>query len=199
MILRVGIRVVPFAVLAVAWMSLTAVPAQAATSLVKKAQTLTPETCGDIESVEQCHEDYQTGCTESEKPRYDAFLNFLKNRVPKPTVKPKKILSRQDFKRLDDTMPDDLKPGHNAEHAEELAALGQGSIYGLVGYLYIAFPSGVESTNCQLSGEENVDYHIHIGFDTTAAKRLREGWRPDPAERSATRARLAVARNPRPD
>ena len=142
-----------------------------------------PETCGEVEEVQECHENYQAGCTESDKPRYDAYLNFLNNRTPRPTVKPKKILTRQDFKRLDDTMPDDLKLGHNAEHPQELAALGQGTIHGLVGFLYIAFPSGVESTNCQLSGEGNVDYHIHIGFDPAAAKRLREGWRPNQAEK----------------
>jgi hypothetical protein len=79
-------------------------------------------------------------------------------------------------------MPESLKPGHNAEFAEELASLGQGAVYGVVGYLYLAFPSGVESTNCQLKDDSddhaNVDYHIHIGFDSAMAKRLRDGWKP---------------------
>jgi hypothetical protein len=70
--------------------------AQSPAALAKKAQTIKPETCGDevITSAEDCHQDYSTGCTSSEKPRYDAYLNLLKNRAPKPTAKPKKILTR---------------------------------------------------------------------------------------------------------
>lgn len=152
-------------------------------ALVKKAQSLKPETCGNIKSIDQCHEDYLTGCTASERPRYDAYLNFLKNQTPKPTVVPVKTLTRlKEFTELDDHMPDDLKPGHNAEHAEELAALGQGRIHAVVGFLYLVIVSGAESTNCQLDGEGETDYHIHIGFDAAAAKRLREGWRPTKAE-----------------
>jgi len=47
----------------------------------------------------------------------------------------------------------------------------------------ISLPSGVESTNCQLKGDGNVDFHIHIGFDAAAAKRLREGWTPNKDEK----------------
>src|SRR2546422_8763513 len=88
---RYGLR---FAALASAWLFRMVGVAHGAESLVKKAQTVKPETCDQVTNVEQCHEDYAAGCTKSEKPRYDAYLNFLKNRTPLPTAKPKKLLTR---------------------------------------------------------------------------------------------------------
>ena len=75
-----------FAALTSTWLFSMVGVAHGAESLVKKAQTVKPETCDQVTTVEQCHEDYAAGCTKSEKPRYDAYLNFLKNRTPLPTV-----------------------------------------------------------------------------------------------------------------
>jgi len=159
-------------------------------ALSKKATQLSPERCEDVETVDQCHMNYPTGCgipknatNANYTPRYDAYLNYLKNQTPKSTIQPVKILTRADFTGLEDKMPADLKKGHNGEHAAELAALGQGQILGLVGYLYIVQVTGKESTNCELSGADDqgrdkTDYHIHVGFDETAARRLRDGWKP---------------------
>jgi len=83
-----------FAALTSTWLFSMVGVAHGAESLVKKAQTVKPETCDQVTTVEQCHEDYAAGCTKSEKPRYDAYLNFLKNRTPLPTAKPKKLLTR---------------------------------------------------------------------------------------------------------
>jgi hypothetical protein len=151
--------------------------ADRATDLAKKATTVQRETCEDVSSVDVCHENFPTGCTKSLKPRYDAFLNYLKNQVPKPTSKPLKILTRQNFKALDDDTPDGLKKGNNAEHADALAKMGQGNIYGVIGYLYLVQVTGAESTNCQLSGrtDQQTDYHIHVGFDAATAKKIRDG------------------------
>ena len=184
--------VIRFSTLALMLLVSTFVVAHGPARLLKQAPTIKPETCGQIENIEQCHQDYLTGCTASANPRYDAYLNYLKNQNPKPTVTPAKNLTQKDFEKLDRTMPADLKPGHNAEHANELAALGQGAFQSVVGYLYVAFPSGVESTNCQLKDDtkdangmpnhNNVDYHIHIGFDSAIAERLRGGWKPNKDE-----------------
>jgi hypothetical protein len=126
--------------------------------------------------------DYPTGCTANDTPHYDAYLNFLKNRTPKPTVPPAKILTRlKDLTDLDDSMPEDLKPGQNAEQAAELAALGPGAIYGVIAYLYFVTVSEKESSNCQLDGN-GTSYRIEIGFDSEVARRLRAGWKPSMAE-----------------
>ena len=157
------------------------VPAHAyadrATDLAKKAPTVTTETCDDVQGVEDCHENYKAGCTKAAKPRYDAFLNYLKNQAPQPTAKPLKTLTQQNFQDLDANIPDGLKKGNNGEHADALAKLGQGNIYAVIGFLYVVQITGAESTNCQLSGggDEQTDYHIHVGFDATTAKKLRDG------------------------
>ncbi len=151
--------------------------ADRATQLAKKASKIEPETCENVQTLDDCHENYPTGCTKAQKPRYDAFLNYLKNQTPKPTSKPLKTVTQQDFKALDEQLPDGLKKGNNGEYAQELAKLGQGNIYALVGYLYLIQVTGAESTNCQLDNkqEEQTDYHIHIGFDPAVANNLREG------------------------
>ncbi len=151
--------------------------ADRATRLAKKASKVEPETCENVQTVDDCHENYPTGCTKAQKHKYDAFLNFVKNQTPKPTSKPLKTLTEQDFKTLEDQLPDGLKKGSNGEYAQELAKLGQGNIYALIGYLYSMQVTGAESTNCQLDdkAQEQTDYHIHIGFDQTVAQSLREG------------------------
>lgn len=162
--------------------------ADRATTLAKKAATVEAETCDHVQGIEDCHENYKTGCTKAKKPRYDAFLNYLKNQTPKPTTKPLKTLTRADFKTLDDNLPDGLKIGNNGEHADELARLGQGNIYALIGYFYIIQMTGAESTNCQLDGRANKEtgYLIHIGFSAEDAKALRI----DPTPAAAKRKQL---------
>ena len=71
--------------------------ADRATDLAKKATKVVTETCEDVSSVDVCHENYPTGCTKAQKPRYDAFLNYLKNQVPKPTSKPLACLSGKGY------------------------------------------------------------------------------------------------------
>src|SRR5260370_40963015 len=57
-------------------------PARAA----KQVESLQGETCEDtLQTVDDCHANHKTGCTHSENPRYDAYLNYLKNGLPDPS------------------------------------------------------------------------------------------------------------------
>ena len=52
--------------------------------------------------------------------------------------------------------------------------MGEGEIYALIGFLYRARQlDNPETTNCQLTGAENTDFHIDIGFDKTFARKIR--------------------------
>jgi hypothetical protein len=125
----------------------------------------------DIEDFNACHSDYPTGCTKAGK--YDADLNLLKNKLIRPTSDSAPPLSQKDYEQLENGLPSDLNKNNRKQFATQLKKLGEGDIHELIGYLYYAKLSGSESSNCQLTGEENVDYHIGIGFDDQLAAALR--------------------------
>jgi hypothetical protein len=129
-----------------------------ASSLPEIAKKAGAAVCDDAVSGATCHQKYPTGCSKSGK--YDAYLNFLKNRIPEGAAK--RVLGFTDFMKLEERTP--LLVGHNAEQAELLASLGEGSVVSTIGYLYRALASGAESANCQLTGEENTDVTLHVGF-----------------------------------
>jgi hypothetical protein len=160
-----------------------------AETLAKKASVVQREVCDtDANTMQSCHENFSSGCGRPKQPnpqyqpRYDAYLNFLKNQTPQRTLQPIENLAQEKFARLDEDIPDGVRKGNNAEYAEELAQLGQGNIYSVVGFLYLADPTGAESTNCGLGrrGNDvtNVDFHLHVGWDESLAQRLRGGERP---------------------
>jgi len=148
-------------------------PTDRAHDLAKSASKVEAETCEDVSNAQDCHDNYPTGCTTSENPNYDAYLNFLKNQTPAPDPRPVSVLTGEDFKTLEEKVPKTLTKRNHAKHAEQLADLGEGNIFAVVGYLYYAQQTGPESCNCKLSGPKNTDFHIGIGFDRDLAGRLR--------------------------
>jgi hypothetical protein len=125
----------------------------------------------DIEGFRGCHSEYPTGC--SKAGRYDAYLNLLKNQLVPPTTAPVKFLSRSDFADLSKNTPTELTRGNHADLGDNLAQLGEGRVFGVVAYLYYAQKGGTsESSNCQLSDIDDIDFHIGIGFDPALAAKL---------------------------
>lgn len=163
---------------------LTATPLHGdrAHALAKKAAKAERATCEGVDSVKTCHRDYPTGCTASQTPRYDAYLNYLKNQLPNPTSPVTQVFGPEGVKVLDGQVPDTLTRGNHAAHAEDLADLGEGNIVALLGYLYFVQVTGAESSNCQLSGPGETDFHLGIGFDGDQAQRLLEGPTLSPAD-----------------
>jgi hypothetical protein len=72
-------------------------------------------------------------------------------------------------------VPSHINQFNHADHAKALGDLGEGNIYTVVGYLYYFQHSGKETSNCKLSGRQDVDYHIGVGFDPNTAQGIVEG------------------------
>jgi len=132
---------------------------------------VTAVACEDnIADFQECHANYPTGCSKAAK--YDAYLNYLKNLTPSPPASGVNFLDLAAFDNLNSNTPQNLGQNNNhSEFKEELTRLGEGSQYGVVGYLYYFEATGAESSNCELTGPDaeggNVDFHIGIGFDQT--------------------------------
>ena len=134
--------------------------------------------CDDVLDFQDCHSRFPTGC--SQAAGYDADVNFLKNLLIPPTPVTSaqvKFLGPQDYQNLEANLPDGLSRGNHGDFKDALSALGEGQSFGLIGFLYYAKPSGVESSNCQLPDSDppegsNVDYHIGIGFDSSLAQQV---------------------------
>lgn len=140
-------------------------------------------TCDDsIADTLDCHKRYPTGCSLSQHPAYDAFLNTLKNRTDVAAQGPPSPLTVQDFDHLNQNTPADLNSRNHGQFASQLQQLGETREQTVVAYLYYAKKSGAESPNCSLSEtDEEVDYHIGIGFDATLAKRAHDALQQSPA------------------
>lgn len=140
-------------------------------SLVSSALTLKPQTCRrGLKTVADCHENDVRGCTDDNTPNYDVYLSVLKNQMPPTATEPERLLNRQFFERLEPKTPRGLGKENHAEFARELADLGEGKIYSLIGYLYHVKKMDEEVCNCKLTyAEEAVDFHMWVGFDEQAA------------------------------
>jgi hypothetical protein len=138
----------------------------------KQVASLQGETCEDtLQTVDDCHANHKTGCTHSENPRYDAYLNYLKNGLPdanstaSPDVNGGNPVNADFFASLESGIPDTLTSTNHAQHSVELAQMGEGQIVTLVGTLYYTIHGGSETCNCQLSGDDSlIDFHIGVGF-----------------------------------
>ncbi len=124
----------------------------------------------DVEDYNSCHTDYPTGCSGSGK--YDPFLNLAKNQLPRPASDNAPVLDEAAYKTLEQKIPDGLARSNHGDFKDQLAQLGEGQERAVVGYLYYAKETGAESSNCELTGDDNVDYHIGIGFDSDLASRV---------------------------
>jgi hypothetical protein len=130
---------------------------------IQGVEALVGTACADgIRDVRDCHSNYPTGC--SAAARYDAYLNYLKNLPPRPPPEAN-FLDQQAFEKLNALTPIALGRGNNhSDFKDELTKLGEGSQYGVVGYLYYYQSAGAESSNCELTGVDNVDFQIGVGF-----------------------------------
>ncbi len=167
-------RILGAAVLVAAIMGLIPVASLAdrAHDLAKNASKVAVELCDpDVISFRVCHLNYPAGCTH--RGSYDAYLNYLKNQAPPPDSAITRTLTVSDFRTLEKNLPGTLRRGNHGPHADDLANLGEGNIAAVIGYLYYSEVTGRETTNCQLTGPNDVDYHIGIGFDAVAAATLR--------------------------
>jgi hypothetical protein len=137
------------------------------------------ERCDDVTDFQDCHSRFPTGC--SAAAGYDAYLNLLKNDLiaPPPPSTAITFLSQNDYAALDAGIPSGLTSHNHASFKDQLSKMGEGETRGVIGFLYYFQPTSAESSNCDLTGpsddpdKSNVDYHIGIGFDPTAAQNLR--------------------------
>jgi hypothetical protein len=134
-------------------------------------------TCDEVLDFQDCHSRYPTGCSKS--AGYDPYLNLLKNQLIDPSSISGVVhfLNEKDFADRDEKMPKELSKSNHADFKEDLANLGEGQTFGVIGYLYYAKKTGAESSNCQLESQDsegsNVDYHIGVGFDAIIGDTLR--------------------------
>lgn len=130
-----------------------------------------------IEDYLACHSEYPTGCNASGK--YDAYLNLFKNQVEWVDSRPQQWFTTLDeVLQLENDIPSGLGKSNHSSYLQQLKSLGEGKVFGAIGYLYSVKAEGKESSNCQLdSGEdnENVDFHIYLGFDQAVASRIENG------------------------
>jgi len=131
-------------------------------------------------NTQTCHTQFPTGCTDSAH-RYDAYLNFLKDQVPGPTLASTALLNGNDFQSLEGKIPKGLGSGNHAKSAPALAGLGEGNIVTVIAYLYLvedtgkgasSKPSIGETANCKLQLPDSYDYHIGLGFDPALAQHI---------------------------
>jgi len=161
-------------------------------ALVAKAGKAQPESCAQVDDSQQCHTNYAAGCSDSDRPNYDAYLNLVKNQLPDPALPPVKVLDESDVAALDAALPTPLHRGNHALYADELAQMGEGNIYALTGYLYLVQPADAESSNCELTAPDDVDYHIVIGFDPAVAQQLASGAHLTKKQQAALKAQGVV-------
>jgi len=142
--------------------------------------------CEDAEDSAQCHAKYRSGCNTS-SGEYDPYLNFLKNTIDFPaSAAPASFFDslaqvRDKEKQLQDKqteLGETLTTHNHHDFQEPFKQLGEGSMQGVIGYLYgVTVETGGkgETSNCKLhTNEEDVDYHIFVGFDASTAAKIRK-------------------------
>ena len=178
-------RVAPFAPLALALaMQPGVTKTTAGVAATPKAGDLQSVQCEDVQDSEQCHAKYRSGCNSSSQP-YDPYLNFVKNTIDfsgaaQPTTFFTKLeefqTKEQQLQATEKQLGVNLGKGNHDKFADALKKQGEGTLQGALGYLYAIKPetggSG-ETSNCKLSqNEEDVDFHIFIGFDANVAAQI---------------------------
>lgn len=172
-------RVAPFAPLALGLLlSRAIIPGQPSAPGTEAPTDVAAAHCDEVTDFLDCHSRYPTGC--SQAAQYDAYLNLLKNQlIPPAGAEPVRFLTLNDVEGFDHQTPAGLNPRmkNHVEFKDDLARLGEGNIFAVIGYLYYAQRTGAESSNCQLARDDdegtNVDYHVGIGFDADVAANLR--------------------------
>jgi hypothetical protein len=151
--------------------------------LASKAATQHPASCPKTGmTLQQCHDKFPDGCSASAHPSYDAYLDFLKDQDPGPTLPSTKYLTAPDFPKLESQLPTTLRATNHATLAGQFANFGEGNIHTVIAYLYFAedtgkgtptVPPNSETCNCKLTAPNTFDYHIGLGFDSALAAKAR--------------------------
>ncbi len=197
-------HVAPFAPLALALAVGAVSPSPQTASKPEVTSGIVAVTCtSDISDFQDCHSRFPTGC--SAAGQYDAYLNFWKNQLIPPATasNPVKYFTQlADYQTLDAKIPPGLTQDNQSDFQDQLKQLGEGQLYGLIGYLYYSQHTSAESSNCELTGPpgdpefSNVDYHIGIGFDPAVAEGLRKGTTASTAPATVTASETAAKHNP---
>lgn len=147
-------------------------------------------------TLQQCHDQFPDGCSAATHPNYDAYLDFLKDQDPDPSLASTKNLAATDFKSLEAKLPQlasksgkgkakksqTLNAANHATFANQFATMGEGNIYTVIAYLYFAQdtskgspgkPAKGETCNCRIADPADFDYHIGLGFDSNFAAQAR--------------------------
>jgi len=189
---------------------LTTMQAQSdrAHELAAQASSQVTSSCDSVVTVSDCHPGKPTGCSHAAHPRYDPYLNFLKNQTPARALAPVRALELADFISIEDQIPPEMsQPHHNhSQFADQLTqiseGIGEGNIYSLIGYLYFVENTAVtshhrgETCNCQLRSGDSFDYHLGIGFDPDLAAEIKtnppahDPQNPGPAEQTSIVAEM---------
>ena len=151
--------------------------------LAKQAASQHPASCPKSGmTLKQCHDTFPDGCSASPHPSYDAYLDFLKDQDPGPTLASTKDLTAADFPKLESQLPKTLGKTNHPTFASSFASLGEGNIHTVIAYLYFAedtskgtakVPSNSETANCKLTAPNTFDYHLGLGFDSALAASAR--------------------------
>jgi hypothetical protein len=152
-------------------------------NLASKAASQHPASCPKTGmTLKKCGASFPDGCSAAAHPSYDAYLDFLKDQNPGPTVASTKDLTGPDFLKLESALPATLRSTNHAKSAEQFASLGEGNIYTVIAYLYFAedtskgtptVPANSETANCKLTAPNTFDYHLGLGFDSHLAANAR--------------------------
>lgn len=141
-------------------------------------------------TLQQCHDQLPDGCSAAAHPNYDAYLDFLKDQDPDPSLTSTKNLVAADFQSLEAKLPglsrtvnrkkQRLNSSNHAGFASKLAGLGEGNIHTVIAYLYFVEDTGAsnppnsETCNCKLLTPNTFDFHIGLGFDKALADQIRQ-------------------------
>jgi hypothetical protein len=206
-------RAAPFAPLALSVLAGTGIHSDTAvlhgSSAPTEVSDLKPERCESVTDIMDCHERYASGCSIA-GGRYDPYLNFMKNKLIAPLAgssAPARWLGQSDFEDLDTNTPTTLGGAGESllDEEDQLTSLGEGTVVGVIGYLYYAKSTGPETSNCQIGkddqepakDEANFDYHIGIGFDADLAHKVLAGTKLSKDERkSVTQQSIIVEMTP---
>jgi hypothetical protein len=142
-------------------------------------------------TLQKCHDKFPDGCSTAQHPSYDAYLDFLKDQDPGPTLASAKDIAPSDLPKLETQIPAVLRGTNHAKFANTFANLGEGNIYTVIAYLYFvedtskptpSFPSpDSETSNCKLTDPNAFDYHLGLGLDSALASKAR-ATRPTPRD-----------------
>lgn len=169
--------------------------------LASQAGQQKPATCPKPNNLTlpECHAKFPDGCSASAPAHYDAYLDFLKDQDPDPSLAPTKVLTAADFQKLESQLPvgrkakgkvkakKGLTSSNHATFADQFAGLGEGNIYSVIAYLYFVEDTGkgtscqpgvAETANCKITAPDSADYHIGLGFNSTLAQSA--GTHPQP-------------------